>query len=139
MSELAWVLSAGFAGLLLLGVPFVFALGITSLAGLMVLDIDIIVLAQRFVSGTQSFSLLAIPFFILAGDLMTRGGLSRRLVAVANACVRHVTGGLGIVTVLSATFFAAISGSAPATTAAIGSIMVPEMARRGYRPEFAAA
>ena len=95
MSELAWVLSAGFAGLLLLGVPFVFALGITSLAGLMVLDIDIIVLAQRFVSGTQSFSLLAIPFFILAGDLMTRGGLSRRLVAVANACVRHVTGGLG--------------------------------------------
>ncbi|WP_374446716.1 TRAP transporter large permease [Stella sp.] len=139
MSELAWVLSAGFAGLLLLGVPFVFALGITSLAGLMVLDIDIIVLAQRFVSGTQSFSLLAIPFFILAGDLMTKGGLSRRLVGVADACVRHVTGGLGIVTVLSATFFAAISGSAPATTAAIGSIMIPEMAKRGYRPEFAAA
>jgi tripartite ATP-independent transporter DctM subunit len=139
MSELAWVLSIGFAGLLLLGVPFVFALGITSLAGLMVLDIDIIVLAQRFVSGTQSFSLLAIPFFILAGDLMTKGGLSRRLVGVADACVRHVKGGLGIVTVLSATFFAAISGSAPATTAAIGSIMIPEMAKRGYRPEFAAA
>ncbi|BBK40948.1 membrane protein [Allostella vacuolata] len=139
MSELAWVLSAGFAALLLIGVPFVFALGITSLIGLMVLDIDIIVLAQRFISGTQSFSLLAIPFFILAGDLMTRGGLSRRLVAVADACVRHVKGGLGMVTVLSATFFAAISGSAPATTAAIGSIMIPEMARRGYRPEFAAA
>ena len=87
MSELAWVLSIGFAGLLLLGVPVVFALGITSLAGLMVLDIDIIVLAQRFVSGTQSFSLLAIPFFILAGDLMTKGGLSRRLVGVAEKAV----------------------------------------------------
>ena len=139
MSDLGWILSLGFAGLLLLGVPFIFALGITSLVGLMVVDIDVIVLAQRFVSGTQSFSLLAIPFFVLAGDLMTQGGLSRRLVAVADACVRHVQGGLGIVTVLSATFFAAISGSAPATTAAIGSIMIPEMAKRGYTIEFAAA
>ena len=139
MSDLGWILSLGFAGLLLLGVPFIFALGITSLVGLMVVDIDVIVLAQRFVSGTQSFSLLAIPFFVLAGDLMTQGGLSRRLVAVADACVRHVQGGLGIVTVLSATFFAAISGSAPATTAAIGSIMIPEMSKRGYTLEFAAA
>jgi len=139
MSELAWVLSAGFAGLLLLGVPFAFALGITSLIALWAADIDIIVLGQRFVSGTQSFSLLAIPFFILAGDLMTEGGMSRRLVAVADSFVRHVKGGLGIVTVLSATFFAAISGSAPATTAAIGSIMIPEMAKRGYSVEFAAA
>lgn len=89
-------------------------------------------------AGTQVFTLIAIPGLILSGDLMMRGGLSRRLVAVCQALVRHVTGGLGMVTDLSATFFAAISGSAPATTAAIGGIMIPEMERAGYRKRFAA-
>src|SRR5690606_39458552 len=73
------------------------------------------------------------------GELMQAGGLSRRLVRVAHAFVQHLTGGLGMVTVLSATFFAAISGSAPATTAAIGRIMIPEMESRGYRRDFSAA
>ncbi|MFW5833372.1 MAG: TRAP transporter large permease subunit [Pseudomonadota bacterium] len=77
--------------------------------------------------------------FILAGDLMMHGGLSRRLVRVCETLVAHVTGGLGMVTVLSATLFAAISGSAPATTAAIGSVMIPEVERRGWRRDFAAA
>lgn len=139
MSEAAWILSAGFAGMLLLGVPFAFALGIATLGALLASDIEVIALAQKMISGSQSFSLLAIPFFVLAGDLMTAGGLSRRLVAVANALVRHVTGGLGMVAVIAALFFAAISGSAPATTAAIGTIMIPEMEKRGYDRAFATA
>ena len=105
----------------------------------MAADIDTIVLAQKFVAGTQVFSLLAIPFFILAGDLMTAGGISQRLVNTADVLVRHRTGGLGMVAVLAAAFFAAISGSAPATTAAIGTIMIPEMEKRGYDRGFATA
>lgn len=139
MSETGWILSVGFATLLLLGMPIAFALGLAALTALYVADIDIIVLAQRLTSGAQSYSLLAVPCFILAGELMTAGGLSRRLVAVAHAFVQHLTGGLGMVTVLSATFFAAISGSAPATTAAIGKIMIPEMEARGYRRDFSTA
>src|SRR5690606_38166447 len=139
MSAAAWILSAGFAALLVLGTPFAFALGLATLGALIVSDIEVIALAQKMISGSQSFSLLAIPFFVLAGDLMTAGGLSRRLVGVANALVRHVTGGLGMVAVIAALFFAAISGSAPATTAAIGTIMIPEMEKRGYDRAFATA
>ncbi|MDO9499193.1 TRAP transporter large permease [Falsiroseomonas sp.] len=139
MSAAAWILSAGFAGMLVIGMPFAFALGLATLAALIVSDIDTIAMAQKMISGSQSFSLLAIPFFVLAGDLMTAGGLSRRLVAFANTLVRHVTGGLGMVAVIAAVFFAAISGSAPATTAAIGAIMIPEMERRGYDRAFATA
>jgi len=139
MTATQWMLSAGFVGLLCLRVPFAFALAVCTVGGLLLSDVELIVFAQRMISGTQSFSLLAVPFFILAGDLMTAGGLSRRLVAAADVLVRHRTGGLGIVTVLAATFFAAISGSAPATTAAIGMIMIPEMSKRGYDPAFATA
>ena len=139
MSETGWILSLGFAALVLFGMPIAFALGLAALAALLVADIDVIVLAQRIVSGAQSFSLLAVPCFILAGELMQIGGLSKRLVRVAHAFVQHLTGGLGMVTVLSATFFAAISGSAPATTAAIGKIMIPEMERHGWRRDYAAA
>lgn len=139
MSETGWILSVGFAALVVLGMPIAFCLGIAALAALYVADIDIIVLAQKLVAGSQSFTLLAVPCFILAGELMRVGGLSRRLVRIAETMVQHLTGGLGMVTVLSATFFAAISGSAPATTAAIGNIMIPEMAKRGYRRDFSAA
>lgn len=139
MTATQWMLSAGFFALLLLRVPFAIALATCTIGGLLLSDIELIVFAQRMISGTQSFSLLAVPFFILAGDLMTAGGLSRRLVATADVLVRHRTGGLGIVTVMAATFFAAISGSAPATTAAIGMIMIPEMSKRGYHPAFATA
>lgn len=132
-------LTIGLVALLLIRVPLAFALGLSTIAALLIADIDLLIFAQRMVSGTQSFSLLAIPFFILAGDLMTAGGISRRLVDFADVLVRHFTGGLGMVTVLAAAFFAALSGSAPATTAAIGSIMIPEMERRGYSKAFAAA
>lgn len=137
MSEASWVLTVGFAILLILGVPIVFAIGISSALALWILNIDIVVLAQTLVAGTQKFPLLAIPGFLLAGDLMTAGGISLHLMKVANGLVRHVTGGMGMVSVLSSMFFACITGSAPATTATIGSIMIPELEKRGYSRRFA--
>lgn len=139
MSSVSLILSAGFAGLVLLGVPFAFAIGLVVVAGLYAADIDLILLPQTLIAGTQSFSLLAIPFFMLAGELMSAGGLSERLVKVADVFVRHLRGGLGHVTVIAALIFATISGSAPATTAAIGVVMVPVMAQRGYSKAFAVA
>jgi len=139
MSSVAWLLSAGFGVLMLLGVPFAFAIGIVVAVSLLVAGIEPLLVPQSVLAGTQSFSLLAIPFFMLAGELMSAGGLSARLIKVADVFVRHLTGGLGHVTVLAAAIFAAISGSAPATTAAIGAIMIPAMAERGYGKAFATA
>jgi len=139
MSSVSLMLSVGFVALVLLGVPFAFAIGIAVLGAIWLADIPLILLPQTLLAGTQSFSLLAIPFFMLAGELMTAGGLSERLVKVADVCVRHLTGGLGHVTVVAALIFATISGSAPATTAAIGAIMIPVMAARGYDKGFAVA
>ena len=112
MSSTAWLLSAGFGVLMLLGVPFAFGIGIVVAVALLVSGIEPMLMPQSMVAGTQSFSLLASPFFMLAGELMTAGGLSARLVKVADVFVRHLTGGLGHVTVVAATVFAAISGSA---------------------------
>ncbi|MCK4961390.1 MAG: TRAP transporter large permease subunit, partial [Anaerolineales bacterium] len=137
MSEASWILTVGFAILLILGVPIVFAIGISSVLALWILNIDIVVLAQTLIAGTQKFPLLAIPGFLLAGDLMTAGGVSSHLMKVANSLVRHVTGGMGMVSVLSSMFFACITGSAPATTATVGTIMIPEMEKRGYSKRFA--
>ncbi|MEN3291472.1 MAG: C4-dicarboxylate transporter, DctM subunit [Burkholderiales bacterium] len=137
MSANVWILTAGFAFLVILGFPFIFAIAITVVAVLIVADIPSMLLPQTMIAGTQSFSLLGIPFFMLAGELMSAGGLSRRLIAVADVFVRHLPGGLGHVTVLAAVIFAAISGSAPATTAAIGAIMIPAMAERGYSKPYA--
>ncbi len=139
MNPTIWILTAGFALLMAIGVPFVFAIGLSVIAVLVRMDIPSILLPQTLIAGTQSFSLLAIPFFMLAGELMTAGGLSRRLVAVADVVVRHLPGGMGHVTILAAVIFAAISGSAPATTAAIGAIMIPAMIERGYDGAYATA
>jgi tripartite ATP-independent transporter DctM subunit len=139
MSATAWILSLGFLGLAALGVPFAFALALTIIAVLTLTGISPALLPQTAILGSQSFSLLGIPFFILAGEIMTAGGLSKRLIAVADVFVRHLPGGLGLVTILAACVFAAISGSAPATTAAIGSIMYPAMVARGYSKPYAAS
>lgn len=139
MNTTLLAMTLGLPLMLLLRVPLALAIGLATIAALWTADIDLMIFAQRMVSGTQSFSLLAIPFFILAGDLMTAGGISRRLVGFADVLVRHRTGGLGMVAVLAAAFFAALSGSAPATTAAIGAIMIPEMEKRGYSRAFATA
>ncbi|RCW64774.1 TRAP transporter large permease [Pseudorhodoferax soli] len=139
MSAVAAILSLGFAALVLLGVPFAFALALCVVGAIAVTGMDPMLLPQTLVAGTQSFSLLAIPFFMLAGEIMSAGGLSRRLVNVADVFVRHLPGGLGLVAILAALVFAAISGSAPATTAAIGAVMVPAMAERGYSRAYATA
>lgn len=139
MSNTAWILTAGFAGLVLLGMPFAFAIALSVIAVLLFVGIEPMLLPQTLVAGTQSFSLLAIPFFMLAGELMLAGGLSQRLVRAAEAFVQHLPGGLGLVTVLAALVFSAVSGSAPATTAAIGAVMIPAMAARGYSRAYATA
>lgn len=139
MTAFEIVLSFGLLGLLLLGMPFAFAIGVAVVAALVLADINVVVLVQHMMAGISIYTLLAVPCFILAGDLMHTGGLSRRLVVLAMVLARHFRGGLAMVAVLSATFFGAISGSAPATTAAIGKIMIPEMEARGYKRGFAAA
>ncbi|MEK5270129.1 TRAP transporter large permease [Aeribacillus sp. FSL K6-8394] len=98
----------------------------------------IIVLVQRLFTSIDSFPLMAIPFFILAGTLMEYGGISKRLINLANALTGHLPGGLAIVTIIAAMFFSAISGSSAATTAALGSLLIPAMINRGYPPNFAA-
>lgn len=139
MSIVPAILSLGFAGLVVLGVPFAFALALCVIAAIHATGMDPMLLPQTLVASTQSFSLLAIPFFMLAGELMAAGGLSKRLVDVADVFVRHLPGGLGLVTILAALIFAAVSGSAPATTAAIGAVMIPAMAERGYSRAYATA
>jgi C4-dicarboxylate transporter DctM subunit len=139
VSEVAWFLTAGFGLMVVAGVPFAVAIALAVTGALIAADIEPAFLAQSVISGSQSFSLLAIPLFMLAGELMSAGGLSQRLVDVASTLVRHLRGGLAMVTVLAALVFSAISGSAPATTAAIGAIMIPAMAKAGYDKAFAAS
>ena len=123
-----------------LSIPIGITLGLaTGLAMWLTSDIPMLMLAQKSVTGLDSFPLLAIPFFILAGALMCNGGISRRLVNLAESLVGFITGGLAMVTVLACMFFAAISGSGPATVSAIGSFMIPSMKERKYDAGFAAA
>jgi len=124
--------------LIFLQVPIGFALAITSVISFTYYQVPVEILAQNLFSGLNSFTWIAIPMFIFAGNLMTNGGLSRRLVAVAESIVGNIKGGLGITTIFASAFFAAISGASPATTAAIGSIMIPEMKKRSYPERFAA-
>lgn len=139
MSTTAWILTAGFGTLVALGVPFAFAIALCVIAVLLVVGIEPMLLPQTLVAGTQGFALLAIPFFMLAGELMSAGGLSQRLVRVADVFVRHLPGGMDLAVILAALVFAAVSGSAPATTAAIGAVMIPAMAERGYDKAYATA
>ncbi|MGO3889424.1 MAG: TRAP transporter large permease [Paenalcaligenes sp.] len=139
MSEVGIVLISGLFIMLLMGVPIAFTLGILTAVGLWMADFDQMILVQRLLAGSAVTSLIAIPGFILAGDLMTAGGLSRRLVRIASSLFGHFTGGLSMSTVAAGTFFGAISGSAPATTAAVGSIMINELEQRGYSRGYGAA
>ena len=123
-----------------LNVPIAFSIGLASfIAVYTVGKVPTFLVAQRMFSGVDSFPLLAIPLFMLAGNLMDRGGISRRLIDLATTFVGHVYGGLGIIAVIACMFFAAISGSAPATVVAIGSIMVPAMINAGYDKGFSVA
>ena len=125
---------------LLLNLPIAFALGAASIIFLLFftsLPIDMFI--QACFSGIDSMPLLAVPFFILAGEIMLVGGISKRLIDVAKSCINKIPGALGVVTAVSSAFFAAISGSGPATVACIGGITIPEMKKDKYDPSFASA
>ena len=130
-----------FAVLLIIGVPVAFALGCATMAAIVFspeITITTAVIAQRLFGGLDSTSLMAIAFFVLAGNLMTKGGISRRLVDLANSMVGGVRGGMSLALVLASAFFAALSGSAPATVIAIGSMLYADMVRIGYPKEMTA-
>jgi len=125
-----------FAVLLILKVPITFSLTISSIATAFYLNIPLLAIAQRMVQGVNSFSLLAIPFFILAGEMMSQGGISRRLIEFSNILIGRVRGGLAQVNVLASMFFGGISGSAVADVSSIGTMMIPMMKKKGYDADF---
>ncbi|MBA5779430.1 TRAP transporter large permease [Stappia sp. F7233] len=126
-----------FFGAMIAGVPVAFALGIATVAGFLYEGLPLFVAFQRILSGISVFSLLAIPFFIFAGELMLQGGIANRLVRLAAAAVGSLRGGLGIVNVASSMLFGGISGSAVADTSALGSILMPVMKDKGYDADYA--
>lgn len=125
--------------LMLLGVPVAYALGIAS-AGYMLVDgTSLAMIAQRMVNGANSFTMLAIPFFFMAGELMNISGVTEKIIVMAKALVGHMKGGLAQVNIVASVFFAGVSGSATADTAALGSSLIPAMVKEGYDLDFSAA
>ncbi|WP_454868112.1 TRAP transporter large permease [Pseudomonas farris] len=135
----ALILLGSFIALILIGMPVAYALGLSALIGAWWIDIPFQALMIQVAGGVNKFSLLAIPFFVLAGAIMAEGGMSRRLVAFAGVLVGFVRGGLSLVNIMASTFFGAISGSSVADTASVGSVLIPEMERRGYPRDFSTA
>ncbi len=132
-----WLLFGTFAVLLILGTPIAFCLGVASFATILYLGLPPMVVFQRLTAGVSVFVLMAIPFFIYAGDLMVRGGIAARLVNFASSLVAHMRGGLGQVGIVSSILFGGISGSAVADASAIGGLMIPQMRERGYGADYA--
>lgn len=133
---MAGILFCSLLVLFVIGIPVAYSMGFASILAMSEGGIGLQVVIQRIFSSLDSFPLMAIPFFILAGNIMEHSGISQRLINLANSLVGRMTGGLGMVTVLTAMFFASISGSSAATTAAIGSILIPAMAKRGFPTPF---
>ena len=136
---MAALLFISFIVLLLIGVPVAFAIAAAALLVLIKGEVKLLILVQRMFASTDSFSLIAVPFFIFAGDLLAKGKVSKVLVEFAESLLGMLKGGLSIVSVLAGMFFAAISGSGAATTAAVGATLIPELKKRGYREDSAAA
>ncbi|MET3507352.1 TRAP transporter large permease [Halalkalibacter oceani] len=137
--EIVWIILIALAVSLILGVPIAFSIGISTFIGLLIGGIPTELLGQGAFTALNNYAIMAVPFFILTGVLMESGGLSRRLIDFAKSIVGNVTGGFGMVTVIACGFFAAISGSSPATVAAIGTIMIPMMIKHGYSKGFASS
>ncbi|MFM8766614.1 MAG: TRAP transporter large permease [Rubrivivax sp.] len=135
----AFVLLGSFFVLMMIGMPVAFALGLAALIGALWIDLPLDAVMIQLGSGVNKFSLLAIPFFVLAGAIMAEGGMARRLVAFAGVLIGFVRGGLSLVNIMASTFFGAISGSSVADTASIGSVLIPEMEKKGYPRPFATA
>ncbi|WP_134682324.1 TRAP transporter large permease [Paracoccus ravus] len=138
-AHLVEILFGSFFGLLILGAPITVGLGVSALAAMLYLGDNPIKMVQMAWSSVGSFPLMALPSFILAGALMEAAGLSRRLINVAESLAGPFTGGLSAATIIACLFFGAISGSGPATTAAVGMLMIPAMARAGYGKGYAAS
>lgn len=136
---MAVLLFLSFIALIFLGVPVAFSLGLSSLLYLFIAEIPLNVIPQRMFGGLNSFVLLCIPGFILAGNLMNAGGITDRIISFANNFFGHIRGGLGLANVGSSMGFAGISGTALADTASIGSVMIPAMKKQGYGAGFSAA
>lgn len=130
---------ASFFLLIILGIPIAFAMGASALMYIVVAGIPLEMLTQRFFSNTQSFAFLAIPFFILAGNLMIHGNIAQRIISVADSMVRQLPGGLGCVSVVTSMGMAGVSGSSIADAASTGSVLIPEMKKKGYSAKFAAS
>lgn len=131
------ILMCVFFLLVVMGMPVAFAMGIAAASAFWYEGFPMLITFQRATAGVSVFSLLAIPFFVLAGELMLHGGIAVRLVKLASALVGHLKGGLAMVNIFSSMLFGGISGSAVADISALGSILVPVMKERGYRPDFA--
>lgn len=128
-----------FLALLLLGVPIALSIGASSLLVLFLSEMPLEALPQTLFAGVNSFALVAVPFFVLAGDLLAQGGISERIVAFAEAMLGRIRGGLSVVSIVASMFIAAISGSGAATTAAVGSALLPQLRKKGYDLDFSAA
>ena len=133
------ILIGSFLLMIVLRFPIAYAVAISSFFTLLYLDLPLAIIAQQMVKGISSFSLMAVPFFITMGVLMGKGGISDKLIGLANACVGWMRGGLGMVNVLDSYFFGGISGSAAADTASLGSVLIPIMVEQGYDADFATA
>ncbi len=136
---MGFILFGLFAAFIFVNIPISISLGLSAIITIILFDFPLIIFPSAMYSAIGKFSLLAIPFFILAGVIMEKAGISKRLIHFANVCVGHYKGGLAIVTVIVACFFAAISGSGPATVAALGAILIPAMVHEGYDKGMASA
>jgi len=136
---MGWVLFGSFFLFLLIGVPVGLAVGLSALIVFVATGIPLQMVPQTFFEGSSSYALVAVPFFILAGDILARGGISERILAIAEATIGRIRGGLGIVATCASMFIAAISGSGAATTAAVGASLLPEMNKKKYDTDFSAA
>nr|HPR89851.1 TRAP transporter large permease [Synergistaceae bacterium] len=133
------VLAGSFAFFLLLGVPVGLAIGVSGLLIVFLNGFPLEMIPQTMFSGNESFALVAVPFFVLAGDILAKGGISERIIAFAEATLGRFRGGLSIVSTVASMFIAAISGSGAATTAAVGSALLPQLEEKGYDVDFSAA
>lgn len=133
------LMGGSFLLLIALGMPIAVSIGVSSVLMLIAADLPFEMLPQMMFSGSSSFALVAVPYFVLAGDILANGGISERIVSFAEASLGRIRGGLSIVSVVASMFIAAISGSGAATTAAVGSALLPQLKNKGYDLDFSAA
>lgn len=135
----ALILFISFIGLIFIGVPIAFSMGLSSLLYLFLQDIPFIIISQKLFTGINSFVLLCVPGFVLAGNLMNTGGITKRIIKFSNALIGHIRGGLGLANIVASMIFAGITGTAIADTTSLGAVLIPAMEEEGYDAPFAVA